>query len=217
MVFGDFGGLLSGPFVQLGQGVVNAVPGIVAAIVILLLGWLIGVLLGHVVKKVLVHTKLLTTVVGKLGLQEEVGKLNLPHFFALLTKWYVFVVFLNPAAQVVSLTGLADFFRAAALWIPNIILAIVIALAGYVLAEYVAKKIREIKVKKNSLLASSAKALAMVFVVLVVLRQVGIEVSVAENAFLIVLGGLMLGVGIALGLGLKDDVQDLVREVRKRL
>ena len=49
------------------------------------------------------------------------------------------------------------------------------------------------------------------------LNQVGIEISLAENTFLIVLAGVMLAVGIAFGLGLKDDARAIVKEIRKRI
>ena len=209
--------VLANPFVRIWDGIVGSLPGIIGALLVVFLGWLVGSFLGHLVRKVLERTGIINHVVDRLGLEEEVGKLDLPHFLGLLIKWYIFVVFLTPAAQVAQLTSLAMFLNSAALWIPNVILAIVIALAGYVLAEYVARKIREVKVKRNSLLASSAKALTMMFVVLVVLKQLGIEVSVAENAFLIVLAGLMLGIGLAMGLGLKSEAHDLARELRKRL
>ncbi len=209
--------ILADPFVRIWQSVIFSLPGVIGALLVVFLGWLVGSFLGHLVQKVLERTGIIAHLVDRFDLRDEVGKLDLPHFLGLLAKWYVFVVFLTPAAQVAQLTSLAAFLNSAALWIPNVILAIVIALAGYVLAEYVARKIREVKVKRNSLLASTAKALTMVFVVLIVLKQVGIEISVAENAFLVVLAGLMLGVGLALGLGLRNEAHELARELRKRL
>jgi hypothetical protein len=213
----ETGAMMVGPLVDMWNSLVYALPGIIAAILILVLGYLVGALIGQLVKKLLQKTKVISLVVKKIGLAQEIGKWDLEGFFGLIVKWYIFIVFLNPAAQVVRLETLAVFFSQVALWVPNIILAIVIALAGYVLAEYIAKKIRETKAKKNSLMAQAAKVITLVFVVLIALKQIGIEVSVAENSFLIILSGVMLGVAIAFGLGFKDEAKSVVKDLRKRL
>ena len=214
---GATGFAIADPLVDIVSGTISTLPAIIATIVILIFGYLLGALLGMVVRHVLDRTNLIKKAVEKLDLQREVGSWNLSHLFGLITKWYIFVVFLTPAAQVANLTSLADFLNAAALWIPNIILAVVIALAGYVLSEYIAKKIREVKSKQKSMLASAGKALTLIFVALIVLRQVGIAIDVAENAFLIVLAGIMLGLALAFGLAMKEDARDLVKDIRKRL
>src|SRR3989338_7007129 len=211
------GDVISEPFQQIVDSSVGAFPGVVAALIAILIGYVLGSILGVVVRHVINRTCVARKVVSRLGLQDEIGTWDLGELFGLITKWYVFVIFLNPAAQAVKLTYLADFLKAVALWIPNIILAVIIALGGYVVAEYVAKKIRMIKAKQKSLLASSAKGLLLIFTALIVLRQVGIAVDVAENAFLIVLSGVMLAIALAFGLGMQDDAKNLVKEVRKHL
>ena len=217
MVLLATGAAIAEPFLQVWEGLYVIIPGVVAALVLLLLGYVVGALVGHVVANILRRTKVIDLAIEKAGLQSEMGRWDMPHFFGLIIKWYIFVVFLNPAAQVVRLTSLAEFLSEAALWIPNVILAVIIALAGYVLAEYIAQNIRKIRSKQKSLMASTAKALTLIFVALIVLRQVGIAVSVAENAFLVVLGGVMLGLALGFGLALKDDAKNVIKELRKHL
>ena len=209
--------IIGTPLVEMWSDGVLVLPFLFAALLIIVFGYLVGALVGHIVRHVLVKTKLVTLIIKKMGLYQEMGKWNLPHFFGLIVKWYIFVIFLNPAAQVVKFNALAAFFSAVALWIPNIILAILIVMGGFVLAEYLAKKIRTVKSNKNSWLASVAKIITMVYVVIIALRQIGLEVAIAENTFLIILAGVMFGLAIAFGLGFKDDARALVKEVRKKL
>ncbi|MBR9699438.1 hypothetical protein GOV09_03215 [Candidatus Woesearchaeota archaeon] len=213
----DTGNAIGGAFAELYFDIMTALPGLIAAILILVLGYLVGALLGHVLKRILDKTKIVSIIVKKAGLQSEVGKWNINYFLGLITKWYVFIIFLNPAAQVVKLDMLSQFFQAVALWVPNIILAIVIAMAGYVLSEYIGQKIQETRGKKGSSLASAAKLVTMVFVVLIALKQIGIELLVAETAFLIVLGGVMLALAISFGLGFKEEASKILKDLRKKL
>lgn len=213
----DTGVVLGTPLLRLWDSIIVALPGLVAAILILILGYLVGALIGHLVKKVFQKTKIINLAIKKMGLQSEMGKWDLNGFLGLITKWYIFLVFLNPAAQVVSLDTLAVFFNSVALWIPNIILAIIIALVGYVLAEYIAKKIKETKAKKNSIMAGAAKVITLVFVFLIALRQIGIEISVAENSFLIILAGVVFGLALAFGLAFKEEAKKILKDVMKKI
>jgi hypothetical protein len=216
MALGDMG-LILDPFWNMWVNIVGSLPYLVAAILIIILGYLVGALLGHIVRHLLEKTKIVNVLIKKIGLEEEIGKLNIAGFLALAVKWYIFVVFLNPAAEIISLTGLSNFLSDVAKWIPNIILAVIIAMAGYVLAEYLAKKIKDTRAKKNSIMATVAKILTMVLVVLVSLKQIGIHIEVAENSFLIVLAGIMLGVGIAFGFAFKDEAKGIIKEIQKRI
>src|SRR3989344_7364551 len=211
------GAAIREPFRVMVDGFVNVVPSVVAALFIILLGYLLGWFLGHVVRKVIERTGVVRHLIKKLDLQREVGNWNFSELAALLVKWYVFVIFLNPAAQVVELPELAAFFSAVALWLPNVILAVIIALAGFVVAEYLQKKIQQVKNKKKSLLAASAKVLTIIFTVIIALRQIGVAVDIAETGFLIVLAGIMLGLALAFGFALRDDAKELIKDLRERL
>ena len=211
------GAAIREPFRVIVDGFVNVVPSVVAALLIILLGYLLGWFLGHVVRKVIDRTGVVKHLVKKLDLQREVGNWNFSELAALLVKWYVFVIFLNPAAQVVELPQLAAFFSAVALWLPNVMIAVLIALAGFVVAEYLQKKIQQVKNKKKSLLAASAKVLTIIFTVIIALRQIGVAVDIAETGFLIVLAGIMLGLALAFGFALRDDAKELIKDLRERL
>ena len=49
------------------------------------------------------------------------------------------------------------------------------------------------------------------------LDQIGVNVKLAENAFLIILAGIMLALAIAFGLGMKDEAGDIVKKMKKKL
>ena len=213
----DTGMIVGEPLLKITNSVIDALPGVLAAVLLLILGYLIGSLVGHIVRKVLDRTRLVPITVKKLGLEKEIGKWDISGFFGLIIKWSVFVAFLPPAADVVSLTSFGMMLTSIALWIPNIIVAIITVLAGLVFAEYIAKKIKETRAKERSLLASGAKAITLAYVILIALRQVGVQISFAENSFLIILAGVVFGCALAFGLGFKDEARDIDREIRKRL
>ncbi|MCH8049621.1 hypothetical protein IH979_02825 [Patescibacteria group bacterium] len=124
-------------------------------------------------------------------LDKAIGKFQLSGFLGLLIKWYVFVLFLTPSAALVKLPALSSFLLSAALWIPNLIAAVLVALVGLIAADYVALKVRETKIKSSGIVASVAKIVIIVFTLIIALGQISIDVSVAENSFLVILAGIL--------------------------
>lgn len=218
-IISETGIALADPLINLWNSLVGILPGLIAAIVILIIGYLISWAVGFLVKKFLEKTAVMETLVEKASIKTWFKNVNFPAFFGFIIRWAVFVFFLPPAAELVRATSLATFLQVLALWIPNLIVAIIIALIGLIATEYLAHKIAVTTGAKT--VAEVTKIVLIIMIAIVVLNQVGIQISVAENSFLIVLGGIMLGLGLALGIGfglaLKDDAKIVIRQVKKRI
>ena len=199
----------------------DAVPGIVAAIILLIIGYIVALIIGYVVDKVLEKIKFDKWVLEKTHASKVIGKFKLSNFLALITKWYVFILFLPPAAALIRLIPLAEFLKAVALWVPNVILAVILALVGVCFAAYVEEKIVATKAKAASILALLAKVIIYVFTLLIVLDQIGVQIAVAQSSFLIILSGVMLAVALTIGIGFgfafRDEAKKIIGAVKKKL
>jgi hypothetical protein len=221
MVFEQIGGSLVNPLLALWESFVYMLPGLIAAIIVLIFGYLVAMIIGYVLEKILEKIKLDTWVMEKASLKKWIGALKLSEFLALIAKWYIFIWFLPPAAGLLSLETLASFLNKVAEWVPNIILAVLIALVGFIAAEYVGNKIVATKAKGAIFIADIAKVVILVVIALIVLEQIGVKVALVQYGFLIVLGGIMLAIalifGIAFGLGAKEDAKVFVKQIKKKL
>lgn len=220
-VLTELGVSIMEPLRSIWYGLLQTVPGIVAAIILLIVGYIVALVIAYIVDKVLEKIKFDKWVLDKTHATKVFGKFKLSKFLALITKWYVFILFLPPAAGLVKLGTLSGFLLAVAMWIPNIIVAVIVAMVGVGFAYYVEKKIIETKAKAASILALIAKVIIYVFTVLIVLDQIGIQVAVAQTSFLIILGGVMLAIamvlGIGFGLAFKDEAKTIIKDVKKKL
>ena len=213
------GNLFLQPLYQLWQEFVSIFPSIIVALLILIIGYFIGWLVGHVVKWLLEKVGL-DTAVKKAGLTKEVGHTHLPSLLGELIKWFVFFIFLQVAVAVLNLSTLTcllgDFVR----WLPNVLIAVIIFFGGVALAHYVDLKIRSHTKMRGMLVAGGILKIVILYLALVIgLGQIGINVGVLENAFLILLGALGLGfalaIGIGLGLGLRKHSEGWVGNWKK--
>jgi len=123
---------LINPLVNLWNSFVKIIPGIIGALIVLIVGYTIGWIVGFVVKKVLHKAKLDQLVMKDAAVKKIVGEFELSSLLGLIIKWYIFVLFLTPAASLVNLSSLSDFLIMAALWIPSLIAAILVALIGLI-------------------------------------------------------------------------------------
>lgn len=208
-------------FVQLGRSAIEAFPQVVGALVILLVGYLVALLVEWVVSNLLERLKFDEYTVKKTNLHKSIGNVSLEFVFSLVAKWYTFALFLLPAADAVKWPTLASFLKVVAAWVPTLIGASLVGLFGVIAASYVREKIVETKAKSASLVADFVKVIVLVVTALVVLRQVGLDISLVENSLFIVLSGIMLALALALGIGfglaMKDEAKGLVRDFLKRL
>jgi len=209
------------PLRSIWNGIIQTVPGVVAAIILLIIGYIVALIIAYIVDQVLERIKFDKWVLDKTHAAKTFGKFRLAKFLALITKWYVFILFLPPAAALVKLGALSSFLMAVAMWIPNVIVAVILAMIGVAFAFYIDSKITETKVKAASILAMIAKIIIYVFTLLIVLDQVGIQVAVAQTSFLIILAGVMLAiamvVGIGFGLAFRDEAKKIIGDVKKKL
>jgi hypothetical protein len=213
------GNLVLDPLYALWNGFVTVLPGIVVAILILILGYAISYLLGHIVKVILDKLGLNKHVRGS-TLTKTVGHTNVPSLVGEITKWFVFLLFLQVGVEVLNLSTLSSWLASFVGWLPNLLVAIIIFFAGVALAHYVDIKIREHSVMKGiGFVSGMLKLVIMVLVLLVGLKQIGIAVDVLENSFLILLAAIGLGfalaVGIGLGLGLRKEAEDIVKRAKR--
>ncbi len=212
---------ITSPIQSLWQRLLYSLPGILAMVLILIIGYIIAVVLGIIVEKLLHKLNADKWLLEKTSMSKLIGKFKLSRFLGLITKWYVFVMFLPAAANAVQLSTWASFLNDLAKWIPNVIVGVIIALVGILAADYVSTKITELKAKGAGAIALATKTIIIIFAALMALRQVGVDVRIAESTFLIVLSGIMLALalmfGIGFGLAMKEEAKSTIKKVKKKL
>ena len=212
---------VASPFLRLGYGVIDAVPGVIAAILVLVVGYIVAWIVSRLVGGVLDKVRFDRWVLHKTNFSSVVGEFRLSHFLEVITKWYVFILFLPAAANVINLGAVQNFLLDVARWIPQVILAVVIGLLGLMAADYVGARIVETRAKGARAAALAAQIAIWVFTAVIVLDQVGVKIDFATNSLLIIIAGIMFGLalmfGIGFGFALKDDAKKMIGEFKRKL
>lgn len=208
MFFTTWADVLTQSFQNLFYGLVSFLPNLLAAIIIFIIGWLIGAGLGRVVAQVInaIRVDKALKAAGVDRLVERAGfTLNSGAFLGVLVKWFFIIVFLVAALDVLKLTEVTIFLRTVVLgYLPQVIVAVLVLLVAAVVAEaaqrVVAGSAAAANLRSANFLGATARFAIWIFAVLAALDQLGVTPFV-QTLFTGVVVALALAFGLAFGLG----------------
>jgi hypothetical protein len=207
------------PLSAIWYSLVGQLPGIVAAVIVLIVGGFVAVILGHALKVVLEKLKV-DEYVRKARLTKTIGHTHVPAVAGEIFKWYIIILFLQQAVALINLGTLSMLLGQFVGWLPNVIVAVVILLFGIAAANYIYYKTWEHS-KQKGVKASAGilKAVIIFMILLMSLKQIGVDVGILEHTFLLIVGALAIGIalalGIGLGLGLRKESENIIKGIRK--
>ena len=204
------------PVLAIWNSIVSILPGIVFALLTIVLGYIIGTFVGWIIKRALQKVKLDDWLV-KIGRADSLGGLKVSNISGKLIKWWIIIAFLAPAADWLELGQLSNLLQNIALWAPNLIAGIVIVIAGLIVADFFADSAaRAKKLKGIHAISSIIRIVTIIFFADIALRQIGISIVLAETVILIIIGGIVLALAIGFGLGLRKEAEIMIREWREK-
>ena len=209
MVFTTWADVLSQSFQNLFYGSVAFIPNLVIAIVIFIVGWLIGVGLGRVVAQIVnslrVDQALRST--GLEGLLSRAGyELSAGKFLGFLVEWFFIIVFLVAALDVLHLTTVNLFISDVVLgYLPQVIVAVLILFVAAIVAtaaeRIVAGAAKAASLHAANFLGKVARYAIWIFAILAALAQLNVATAFVQTLFMGVVIAVSLAVGLAFGLG----------------
>jgi len=206
------------------MGVIEFIPNLVIAIVIVLVGWGIGVLLGRVVHQIIKALKI-DEALRRAGIEDFLNRggldLDSGAFLGGLVRWFVIVVFLIGAFDVLGLSQVTVFLRDILNYLPQVIVAVLILIAAGLVADgmkrVVLSSAMSAEIKSASFLATVTKWVIWVFAILVALSQLGIAAGFVQTIFTGLVVALSLGLGLAFGLGGQEAASKVIDRVGKEM
>ena len=193
--------------------VLGALPAIIGALLILIIGYIIAKVLQGIT----------TTVLKSVGFEGWMEKGGIKQFFdrsqtqqtpvSILGKlvfWLVFFIAISMAVDALGITAISAVLAQFIAYIPQLIAAVLILVLASLLANFVAGIVRG--ATGSSIAGSVAQYGIIVFAVFAALTQMGIAEELIAPTFLILLGSVALAAALAFGLGGQNVAQRLVEQ-----
>jgi hypothetical protein len=216
---------LTQSFERLWDGVINFIPELVVALVIFILGWIIGALLGRAVDQIIKSLKL-DSALRSAGLESVLNRggfgLNSGRFIGELVKWFIIVVFLVASLDVLGLTQVNVFLnQVVLLYLPQVIVAVLILLVSVVIADamqnIVMASAKAAHIRSASFLGTVAKWAIWVFAALIALSQLGVAPAFLQTLFTGIVIAISLAFGLAFGLGGQQAASKYLEHLRSEI
>ncbi len=225
MILQTWGSVLSQSFANLWLGFVSFVPALLIAVIIFIIGWVVGASLSKLVEQLFKVVKV-DHALRAAGVEELVKKsgvnLNSGKFVGELVRWFVVAAFLIASFEILGLTQVNDFLKGVVLgYLPSVIASVLILMVAAVLGEIVRKTIiggiQAAGVSGANFLGSIAKWAIWIVALFAALSQLGIAPAVLQTLFTGVVIALSLALGLSFGLGGQDAASRYIEKLRSEI
>ena len=186
-------------------------PRLAVALLVLGIGVLVAKLARLAVVKALraINFHIVTQRSGMDGFLQKGGtKIDATAVFGILVYWLVILAALIVAFNGLGLTQVTELLGRVVLFVPRVVLALLILAFGTYFARFVGSSVASycasIDLRDGKLLGYLARYAVMIFVIIIAFDQLQFGGAIVQYAFLIVLGGLILALALAFGLGGRD-------------
>lgn len=217
--------VLQQSFQDLLAGVVNFLPNLVVAVVIFIIGWLIGSILARVIEQVVKAVRI-DNALKSAGVDEVLNRagfsLNSGGFLGALVKWFVIIVFLVAALEVLGLTQVNVFLQQVVLlYLPQVIVAVLILLVAAVVAEVMRNVVvgaaKAAGMMSANFLGTITQWSIWIFAALTALGQLGVASPFVQTLFTGIVVAISLAFGLAFGLGGQDAAARFLEKMRQEV
>jgi hypothetical protein len=198
----------------------EAAPKIVAALILLGIGLLIGRIIGWIVRKVAQKMNL-DRYWSRTGIGESVSRAgwNLTRIISVAARWFVYLFFISAAVNVLEFTQLSEAINDVWLWIPNVVAFIIILVIGALIADFVGRWMgRELPARGvvgGKALGLIATGILYAIVLVVATTQLQIGEAILNSVISALIWGMAaaiaIGVGVGLAYGLREAFPAMIR------
>lgn len=196
-------------------------PQLVLAILVLIVGWIIGGILKTIVGRIF-RTMQVDSMLDKAGVDTVVEKagyqLNSGLFMGTLIMWFVVIVFFVAALDILGLNDVTFFLRDIVLgFLPQVIVAVLILFGGIIVGNFAEHAVeagaRAAEFKSPDFLGAFARYAVVTFAVLAALNQISVAPELIQMLFAGLVFALSLALGLAFGLGGRDTARKYLEKM----
>ena len=218
----DWLSILVVPFQQLLGSILVKLPSILAALLLLLIGMVVGRVVRAGVEKLFRVTKLddYTEMIKVNELTTRLGFGKSPSYvIGFLVYWLIILLFLVSAANAVQLTVVSELLERFVLFVPKLIGAVLVVagglLLGHFFSEIVLNAATANKLDGALALSKLVRVTIVVFTGIMALEQIDIDTTIITSSIQIILAAIGLGFAIAFGLGGRDVAAEIIKNIAK--
>lgn len=199
--------------------VLSYLPTILAALLVFAVGVVLAKWARKLTVKVLEKVKL-SAVIKKSGFEPFLRKaevqVKIEEILGGLVKWLIILVFFITTVNILGLTTVSLVLNNILNYIPRVVSAVLVLTVGILLAGLIEGVVKgalgQVDLKTSRLLGKISSYLVVIFATLAAINELQIAQTLVNSLFIGFMAMLALGFGLAIGLGAKDLVAEVLKD-----
>ncbi len=213
--------ILGEALTQTGGQILSFLPNVIIAVILFVLGWVLGIFLGRAVTHV-IHVLRIDHALNKAGMSvisERAGvKVSVAGFLGFIVKWTVIVSFTIASTEILNLNNVSKVLSDIVAYIPSVIVASIILIIATLVADFVSRivesSLRATNIKADFAAKVARWAILIVGGIFPALSQLGIAPQIVEILFTGVIFAISLALGLSFGLGGRDAASKAIERMK---
>ena len=215
--FTDWTTLFLNSFRAFGERFMGAIPAILGAILIFLIGWLFAKLVSGAITRLLRLIKF-DGLAEKAKADQYLKKANInispSQIVGRFVYWILLLLVLITASDTLGWTTVSGELSRLMAYLPNLLTAIIIFIIGIYIASFlrdiIAGATTSLGISSGKIVSSFVFYLLFIVITLTAMKQAGIDTSIISNNLLLVLGAILIAAAISYGYASKDVLSNIL-------
>ena len=203
---------ISDPATAMLYEIMNAIPHIIAAALILIVAYVVSRFVARIVSELVAGTGV-DEIPVKLDMQRYLGQTKVSNVIGYLIVFFTMLFAVSEAANRLGLQQVSDLIAMFIQFGSSILLGAAILVIGFWLANVVANVIHRGEYRSSRWLATLVRVLIMGLVVAMGLKAMGIADSIVNLAFGLTLGAVAVAFALAFGLGGRQPAERVLNDL----
>ena len=201
----------------LGEQIMRILPGILAALLLLLVGWLLAKLFSRIISRLfrLLHFDKLAGRINELKwIQKSEYKIVPSKIIGKFVYWVILLLFIITATDTLGWSAVSQSFNQLITYLPQLFSAIIIFVVGFYLSnlirDFIKSTLRSFEIASASVLSETAFYIIMIIVSITALEQAGVETSLLTSNITIIIGSFLLAFAVAFAISSRDVFKNIL-------
>lgn len=212
---------------EIGNKIADILPDFVGAGLVVVIGLFIAGSLGKLVTRLLRSTGV-DSLLSESPLGKKVNvfprqRIIPSQLVGWLVKWFFILVTLITATSILGWTQINEFLNQVVLYIPNVIIAVLILVVGFIASDFVRNIVTTLLERsplspsEQRFLGGAADFAVTLFAIMAALLQLKIAASLIQTLFTGIIFALSLAIGLAFGLGGREHAARFLSRYTERM
>lgn len=199
------------------------VPRVIGCFIIVAIGYLVAKGVTIVIRKVLVTIGFdkIGDKLNEIGLIKQLKtEIKLSDIVAKVVYYFILLIFLTAATETLGVDAITSMVLSLVNFIPKLIAAAVMLQIGIMISDAIKGAVvatcKSFNIPSAKLIGNIAFVFFLIITFISALGQIGIETTLLESSFLLVIGGVILAFSLGYGIASKDVLSNIISSFYSR-